>query len=253
MTDPAPASAAYFDQWYADMRRLPLKDEIAQRCLGLPAHLMSTSLLTWDGIAEVVSALRLDGGATLADLACGRGGYGLEIARRTGAVLIGVDFSAEAVRQAVDNARGQGQPAEFTVGDLAATGLADASAGAVVCIDAIQFAAEPAAVYTEIRRVLRSGGRAVLTCWESVDPDDARVGARLRQVRLAEGLIGAGFTDVEVIERAAWRNAERRMWEEAAALEPGDDPALRSSHDVGVRVLERFDAVRRVLATATAP
>ena len=43
------------------------------------------------------------------------------------------------------------------------------------------------------------------------------------------------------------------MWEEAAALDPGDDPALQSFHDEGVRSLQIFDRVRRVLATATAP
>ena len=43
------------------------------------------------------------------------------------------------------------------------------------------------------------------------------------------------------------------MWEEAAALEPGDDAHLRSLRDEGVRVLAQFDLVRRVLATATAP
>ena len=43
------------------------------------------------------------------------------------------------------------------------------------------------------------------------------------------------------------------MWEEAAAFDPGSDPALRSFHDEGVRVLETFDLVRRVIATATAP
>lgn len=43
------------------------------------------------------------------------------------------------------------------------------------------------------------------------------------------------------------------MWQEAAALDPGDDPALRSLHDEGVRSLETFDLLRRVLATASAP
>jgi hypothetical protein len=42
------------------------------------------------------------------------------------------------------------------------------------------------------------------------------------------------------------------MREEAAALDPGD-PALRSFHDEGVRSLETFDLVRRVIATASAP
>jgi tRNA/tmRNA/rRNA uracil-C5-methylase (TrmA/RlmC/RlmD family) len=65
-------------------------------------------------------------GGTLVDLACGRGGYGLEIAARTRARLVGVDFSAEAVRQAGEQASRLGREAEFRVGDLAAAGLAPA-------------------------------------------------------------------------------------------------------------------------------
>ena len=41
------------------------------------------------------------------------------------------------------------------------------------------------------------------------------------------------------------------MWAEAAALDPGDDPALRSFHEEGVRAQEMFDRIRRVLGTAT--
>ena len=92
--------AQYFDDWYAGMPGSPVKDEIQQRHLGLPPSLLSTSLLSWEGIAEVTEALQLPPGGTLLDVACGRGGYGLEIAARIGALLVGVDFSAEAVRQA---------------------------------------------------------------------------------------------------------------------------------------------------------
>lgn len=246
-------SAEYFDQWYADMAETAPKDAIVQRHLGLPPSLLSTSLLPWDGIAEVVAALRLPAGGTVLDLACGRGGYGLEIAARTGASLIGVDYSAEAVRQATENARTQGAPARFLVGDLAATGLPSGSVNGVVCVDAIQFAQDPAAAYAELRRVLAPGGRAVLTCWEAYDPGDPQLPDRLRTVNTAHGLMGAGFLDVEVIDRPDWRSAERGMWTEAASLDPGDDPALRSLHEEGVRSLERFDLVRRVMATGTAP
>jgi ubiquinone/menaquinone biosynthesis C-methylase UbiE len=150
-------TSAYFDQWYAEMVDSPVKDRIERRHLGLPPHLLSTSLLGWDGIAEVVEVLRLSPGGTLLDLACGRGGYGLEISARTGANVVGVDFSAEAIRQARELALGL--PAEFRVGDLAATGLAAGSADAVLCVDAIQFAEQPAAAYAELRRVLAPGGR----------------------------------------------------------------------------------------------
>ena len=245
-------SAEYFDEWYANMGSIGPRDEIVQRHLGLPSHLLSTSLLSWDGIAEVVDALQLEPGALLLDLACGRGGYGLEIAARTNARLVGVDFSAEAIRQAIENAKRSGAPAEFRVGELAATGLPPASVDAAVCVDAIQFSAD-AQSYAEIRRVLVPGGRVVLTTWEARDRTDERVPEKIRGLDTLADLSVAGFSDIEVQDREQWRAAERAMWEEAAALEPGDDADLRSLHDEGVRVLAQFDLVRRVLATATAP
>ena len=107
--------------------------------------------------------------------------------------------------------------------------------------------------FREIARVLASAGRAVLTCWEPLDRDDERLPGRLRRVDLGAGLAAARFGNVEVRDRPGWRACERAMWEEAAALDPGDDPALRSFHDEGVRSLEIFGLVRRVIATATAP
>jgi SAM-dependent methyltransferase len=245
--------AEYFDGWYADMVGSPEKDAISARHLGLPPDLLSTSLLSWDGIAEVVEALHLSPGGTLLDLACGRAGYGLEIARRTAARLVGVDFSAEALRQAVELAQRYPVEADFRLGDLTDTGLEDGSVDAVLVVDAIQFAELPEAAYRELRRVLVPGGRAVLTCWEAVDPSDERVPERMRRVDLAAGLAGAGFGDVQVRERADWRAAERAMWEEAAQLDPAGDAALQSFHDEGVRTLQRWDALRRVVAAATAP
>jgi SAM-dependent methyltransferase len=123
----------------------------------------------------------------------------------------------------------------------------------VLCVDAIHFAPRPEAAYREIARILSLGGRAVLTCWEPLSRDDERLPERVRRVDLRAGLTAAGFVDVEVAERLGWRAAERAMWEQAAALDPGDDPALRSFHDEGVRALGIFDLVRRVIAAATAP
>lgn len=231
----------------------PVKDEIEQRHLGLPPHLLSTSLLGWEGIGEVAGALRLSPGDILLDLACGRGGYGLEIAVRTGARLVGVDFSAEAVRQAREVARRLGREGDFRVGDLAATGLGAGSVSAVLCVDAIQFAGQADDAYAEMLRVLAPGGWAVLTCWEPIDRNDARVPGRLRRTDLGAGLAAAGFADVEVRERPGWRARERAMWEEAAAIDPGDDPALQSFHDEDVRSLGTFGLIRRVMASATAP
>jgi len=217
--------------------------------------LQSTSLLSWDALEEVVAALALHDGQRLLDLACGRGGYGLEIARRSGARVIRVDLSAVAIGQARHRAQelGLAERVDFRVGELTRTGLDAASVDAVLVVDAIQFAEPIVEALLECRRVLAPGGRAVLTCWEAVDANDERLPSVLRHVDLAKQLPLAGFTQVEVADRPAWRQLEHALWQEAIAIDPGQDPGMRSLQEEANRVLAVFDGFRRVLATATAP
>jgi SAM-dependent methyltransferase len=250
---PKPRSAEHFDGWYADQAAMPTVAEIMNRHTGFPPGTRA-GVVAAEAIPELTEELRLRPGSTLLDLACGRGAYGLLVARQARASLIGVDFSAQALAEAREQAARMGvSSASFRTGELTATGLPDASVEAVLCTDAIQFADEPAVAYDEIRRVLRPGGRVVLTCWEPFDRADERLAPRIRRANLAAGLHQAGFTDVEVRDRPFWLAREHALWEEAAALDPGDDPALRSLHDEGVRSLQWAALLRRVLAVATNP
>src|SRR6516164_4521266 len=243
---PKPLSAGYFDGWYADRVAAPTVDEIMNRHMGfLPGT--RAGVLAAEAIPELAGELRLTPGSTLLDLACGRGAYGLLLAQESGASLIGVDFSAQALAEAGEQAARMGvSKASFRVGELTATGLADASVDAVLCTDAIQFPDEPAVAYQEIRRVLKPDGRVALTCWEPFDRADERLSPRLRRADLAAGLRQAGFTDVEVRDRPSWLAREHALWEEAAALDPGDDPALQSLHEEGMRSLQWATLLRRV-------
>lgn len=250
---PAPRSAEYFDGWYANQSATPVVAEIMSRHMGLPPGTLAGTVPA-EALPELAAELRLGPGMTLLDLACGRGAYGLLIARETGASLIGVDFSVHVVGEARDQAARMGVGgASFQAGELTATGLPAASVEAVLCTDAIQFPDEPSVAYAEIRRVLKPGGRVALTCWEPADRASELPPPRIRRVNLADGLRQAGFTDIEVRDRPAWLARERALWEEAVALDPGDDPALRSLHDEGVRSLEWGHQLRRVLAVATSP
>jgi SAM-dependent methyltransferase len=253
----ARGTPAYFDQWYADMAATPERDQIMAAALGLPPDFRPASMLAWDHLAEVAAALRLGPGALLAELACGRGSYGIEAARRSGAALVGVDFSAVALGQARQDsaARLPAGRARFQAGTLAATGLADDSADAVLCVDAIQFAAPPLAGLAECRRILRPGGTLAVTCWEPAAPGDDRVPARIAAVDLRRDLTAAGFAAVRVSDRADWRADEHAIWERIVAAIPAntDNAALDSLRSEGERSLADFGTLRRVLATAAAP
>jgi SAM-dependent methyltransferase len=252
---PAKRGAEYFDQWYAGLLASPARNAIAARALGLPPGRLSSGSVTWAGLAEVTEALRLPPGGLLVDAACGFGSYGVEVARRSDARVLGVDFSTVALEQArVGGAAflpvGR---AEFRAGTLAATGLPDGIADGLMCLDSVQFGDPPLAGLAEFRRVLGAGARLVLTGWEAVEASDERVPARIRAMNLERDLPAAGFTDVRVQDRPDWREAELRMWQEFVAAPAGDDAGLRSMQAEGERSLEIWDAMRRVFATATAP
>src|SRR5262245_26005571 len=120
---PQTRSAEYFDGWYAGKASTPVVAEIMNRHMGLPEDLRA-GIVPAVAIPDLIAGLRLNPGGVLLDLACGRGAYGLEVSARTGARLIGVDFSAEAIRQAREQAERLGnRDAEFRVGDLTASGL----------------------------------------------------------------------------------------------------------------------------------
>lgn len=102
-------------------------------------------------------------GDHLVDLGCGRGGPGLWLARRCRARLTGVDFSAVALSLAAARAAAWAPKAEFGHGLLTDSGLGDGCADAVICIDAALYAAERVRALTEIGRLLRPGGRALIT------------------------------------------------------------------------------------------
>ena len=248
-------TAGFFDQWYAAMDRSASRDQIVRRALGLPADMDASGLLPWAGVAEVAAALNLAPGQLLVDLGCGRGGYSLEIARRTGARLLGLDFSPVAVATARDRAASAdiAGRAAFCVANMTAAGVGTGVADAVVCIETIMFAGAHLDALRECRRILAGGGRLVLTGWEATNLADERLPLWARRIDLMRDLTEAGFERVDVAGKPAWREAERDLYESSIAADAAGDPAIESLQEQARRGLDLFDSTRRVCATATAP
>jgi ubiquinone/menaquinone biosynthesis C-methylase UbiE len=221
----------------------------------LPPEIEPFSFVSVGLLRHVLPALDLAPGQTLVDLACGRGGPGLWLAQQADADLVGVDFSPVGISQAAARAAlfGLAGRARFVVGHLMRTGLQEASADAIVCIDAFHFASDPAAAAAEARRVLRPGRRLVLTNWQPKVPGDTRLPSR-RRIDWSRLLSSAGFTDVETVTRPEWRDVWTRVYRVALDLgEPGPDIALADLQDEARKRLPLADLMHRVAVTATAP
>jgi ubiquinone/menaquinone biosynthesis C-methylase UbiE len=253
---PSPPTAAGFDEGFAAIAASPGIRRVWKAVdPNLPPEVEPFSFVSVVLLRHVANALALSLGETLVDLGCGRGGPGLWLAQSQRVSLIGVDFSAVAVEQATDRAAlfGLADAARFVVGDLAATGLPDAAADAVVSIDAMHLAVDLTAAGREVLRILRPDYRLVLTTWQPRTPADARLPSRLR-IDWAMALRSVGFVEVQVESRAQWHELFTRVYRVALDLgHPGDDVALAALQDEARRHLPLAELVDRVVVTANRP
>jgi SAM-dependent methyltransferase len=249
MVDRPPLSAEVFDEAFGDAA----ESEWIQRVFGadLPPGIDAFSFITSDGLDEIVDVLADCARGTIVDLACGRGGPGLWLARRIGASLIGVDWSPVGIEHARSRASESAGDLEvrYLVADAASTGLPGDSVDGLVCIDAIQLMADTSGVMAEVHRLLRPGGRAVFTTWEHPD----------RLPNLAAVFAPAGLIVVSVEERPGWQARERRIFEQAVADAPRypDDAGLQSlaeeAQSVALKESRRVVGVARKPLGARAP
>jgi ubiquinone/menaquinone biosynthesis C-methylase UbiE len=139
-----------------------------------PEDFAHISFVTLDELTRIATELRVGAEDTFVDLACGMGGPALWLARHTGAQVVGVDLSAVAVQRATERAAalGFGERARFVQGTFAQTTLEAASTDAAVSEDALQYAPDKLAAFSEAARVLRPVGRFIFTAFEL---DAARV------------------------------------------------------------------------------
>jgi ubiquinone/menaquinone biosynthesis C-methylase UbiE len=111
-------------------------------------------------LAQRIAAAVPSGGAVL-EVAPGPGFLSIELAKR-GLQVRGVDISKTFVHIAQRNAATDGVQARFEVGNAAALPLEDSVVDFVVCRAAFKNFTEPVKALSEMRRVLRPGGTALL-------------------------------------------------------------------------------------------
>jgi len=153
-------------------------------------------------------------GETVVDLGCGRGQDVVRAAGRAGVGgrAIGVDATDEMLERARASVPPFVANASFVKSDLAALDLPSAFADVAISNCAINHARDKRAVYREIHRILRPGGRFVVSdvvaeeeLPESVRADPAAwaacYGGAIPEAEYLSAIREAGFEAVSAIER----------------------------------------------------
>jgi len=177
------------------------------------AALPNAAVLASLGCGNPTAVAELREGETVLDLGSGGGIDVLLSARRVGPTgrAIGLDMTDEMLALARRNAAEAGATnVEFVKGTIESMPLADASVDVVISNCVINLAADKGAVFREIARVLRPGGRMGVSDIVADDllTSDQRaergtyvgcIAGALSFREFRTGLRAAGLTDVEVV------------------------------------------------------
>jgi SAM-dependent methyltransferase len=213
-------------------------------------------------------------GDTVLELAAGMADTGLLAGRLVGESgrLIVTDFTAEMVAAARQRAEELGvQNAEFRVLDAERMDLKTDSVDGVLCRWAYMLMIDPAAAFSETRRVLRPGGRLAFSVWAArernpalslvgevlqsqghippPDPEAPSAFAMADPGYIRELVVGAGFAEPEIEEVTfRWPFADQgAYWRYVTDTSASSSPVLRSlSPEVQTSVREQVHEAARL-------
>jgi SAM-dependent methyltransferase len=212
-------------------------------------------------------------GDTALELAAGLADTGLMAARlvgRLGRVIV-TDFTPEMLAAARRRAEELGvHNAEFRVLDAERMDLETDSVDGVLCRWAYMLMIDPAAAFSETRRVLRPGGRLAFSVWAArernpalslvggvlesqghippPDPGAPSAFAMSDRGRIRELVVGAGFAEPEIEEVSfRWPFADRdAYWRYVTETSASTSPVLRAlAPEVQTKVREQVHEAAR--------
>lgn len=170
------------------------------------------------GCGNPVALASLAEGETVVDLGSGAGFDCFLAAARVGpgGRVIGVDMTPAMVERARGNAAKSRCPnVEFRLGEIEHLPVADASADAVISNCVINLSPDKAQVFSEALRVLRPGGRLMVSdlvleaplpeaVKDSIEAYVGCVAGALLRTDYLEAMEAAGFVEIEVVEETGF-------------------------------------------------
>jgi ubiquinone/menaquinone biosynthesis C-methylase UbiE len=219
---------ALFEATYATAAS-PIEERIWRSVFGddYPEGVDPYSFVTGPELERISREVQVGPGDTLVDVGCGRGGAGLWVAAATGATLIGIDIAETPLVDARRRAAAMDADATFRRGEFEATTLEDGAADAIMSIDALLFTPNKAAAFVELRRIVRRGGRLVMTSWDYHRQPAGRP-PQVSDHRLPAAAASFEILAYETTDR--WR--ERQELIGRGLLEVADELAAEAGEDV---------------------
>lgn len=125
--------------------------------------------------------ISLPANAHVIDVACGTGALTREIASRLpgNGRIVGADLNVTMIELAIQRHPSDAHDATYVASDVCKLPFEDGLFDLAFCQQGLQFFPDKPAALTEIRRMLKTGGKLILTCWSAISPFNGALSAAL--------------------------------------------------------------------------
>ena len=147
----------YYQKFYQAAHASDAHSQLCKRVFG--EDLCQEGQADMTSLNDLLARLKLQPGEQVLDLGCGAGVISEYVARETGTIVTGIDYSAPAVDAANARTAGHSDRLKFATGDMNHLDLPDNSIDAVISLDTLYWAADLESTLAALKRALRPGGR----------------------------------------------------------------------------------------------
>ncbi len=220
----------------------------AEELAGLPESVAGASL----GCGNPLAIADLLPGEVVLDLGSGGGIDCFLAARQVGPEgrVIGLDMTPEMIKLARRNAKKVGAAnVDFRYGEMEEIPLPDNSVDAVISNCVINLSPDKDAVFAEVYRVLRPGGRLSVSdivvdgqlpkaIRQNLDSWAGCIAGALDELDYLNKIRAAGFEQVEVVSRDYTEIDEAAEWEDVQVMAAGPDGEITNAQQAQALVAE---------------
>lgn len=148
---------------------MPAPSTLVEQAREYDRYVVGSLLQYW--VADLLQRAAVQPDERVLDVACGTGIVSRGLAKHlAGQVEItGLDLNPAMISVAEELAAAEGASVVFTPGNALELPFPDDSYDVVLCQQGLQFMPDKAQAVAEMRRVLKPGGRAVISVWQGLD------------------------------------------------------------------------------------